>query len=123
MWHQLAYTPYTLFKLLQGQLLAVGGEKNLTTERQLPFTCTVYTSQRACSSPKRMLLWALDYRIALNFRGSLISRILQIFNHARKYFSENFWHAACSVRMQRIREIIPTKFSKIASCENLDSKI
>ena len=34
------------------------------------------------------------YRIALNFRGSLISRISRIFSHSRKYFNEIFWHAA-----------------------------
>ena len=31
-----------------------------------------------------------SYRIALIFRGSLISRILRISNHLRNYFSENF---------------------------------
>ena len=29
---------------------------------------------------------------------------------------------ACSVRVQRIREIISTNFSKIAICENLDPR-
>ena len=38
------------------------------------------------------------YRIALNFRGSLISQILQIFNCSRKYLNKNFWHVACGVR-------------------------
>ena len=43
--------------------------------------------------------------IAWNLRGSLILRISQIFNRSRKCFNENFWHAACSVRVQWIREI------------------
>ena len=59
------------------------------------------------------------YHIALNFRGSLISRI---FNCSQKYFNESFWHAACSVRVQRVHEIISMKSSKIAICENLDPR-
>ena len=59
------------------------------------------------------------YCIAQNFRGSLISRI---FNCSRKYFNENSWYAACGVRVQRVREIISTKSSKIAIRENLDPR-
>ena len=62
----------------------------------------------------------LEYRIALNFCVSLISWISQIFNCSRKLFQRNFWYAACTVRVQQIRKIISTKFSKIAICENLD---
>ena len=62
------------------------------------------------------------YCIALNFRGSLFSRISCIFNHSRKYFNEKFWHAACSVRVQQIREINSMKSSKIAIRENLDPR-
>ena len=57
------------------------------------------------------------YRIALNFRGSLISRI---FSRLRKYSNENFWYAVCSVRVQQIHESISMKSSKIAIHENLD---
>ena len=53
----------------------------------------------------------------LKFHRSLIS---QIFNRSQKYFNENFWHAACSVRVQRIRKIISAKSSQIAIHENLD---
>ena len=63
-----------------------------------------------------------QYCIALYFCRSLISRILQIFNHSRKYFNENFWHMACSVRMQQIRKTISTKSSKIAIHKNLDPR-
>ena len=58
-----------------------------------------------------------NYHIALNFRGSLISRNSWIFNCSRKYFNENVWHVACGVHVQRIRE---TKSSKITFRENLD---
>ena len=60
--------------------------------------------------------------VAQNFRGSLISRILRIFNRLRKYFNKNFWLAACSVCMQRIQEIISTNSSKIAIRKNLDPR-
>ena len=60
--------------------------------------------------------------IALNFRGSLMSRILQIFNHSQKYFNENLWHMAFGVRVQWICKIISTKSSEIAIRENLDSQ-
>ena len=69
--------------------------------------------------------WKLNfahYHIALNFHGSLISWILQIFNRLWKYFNESFWHAACGVCVQRIHEIISMKSSKIAICENLDPR-
>ena len=44
--------------------------------------------------------------IALNFCRSFIS---WIFNSLQKYFNGNFWHAACSVHVQRIHELISTK--------------
>ena len=68
----------------------------------------------------RLPMYKFVYRIALNFSGFLISRISRIFNCLRKHFKGNFWHAACSVHIQRIRKIISTKTSKIAIRENLD---
>ena len=61
-------------------------------------------------------------RIALNFRWSLISRISRIFNCLRKYFNENFWYAACGVRVQVDlfqRNLQKSLFAKIYTLENL----
>ena len=78
---------------------------------------------------RKSILSASIYRIALNFHGSLISRI---FNRFQQYFSKNFWHTACSVRVQQIRKIIsikplftknldPRKFSAIRYIYNYEA--
>ena len=60
----------------------------------------------------------LAYRIALIFRGSLISRTSRIFNRSRKYFNKKFWHAACSVRVHAansrnyFNEIFKNRYSR-----------
>ena len=79
-------------------------------------------------TPTNLTVWRAlsalysEYRIALNFRGSLISWISRIFNHLRKYFNKNFRHAACGVCAQWVREIISMKSSKIAIRKNLDPR-
>ena len=64
----------------------------------------------------------VKHHIVLNFRRSLISRILWIFNHSRKISMKNFWDTVCSVRVQRICKIISTNSSQIAIHKNLDPR-
>ena len=43
-----------------------------------------------CNNSGFLLVQVLNYRIALKFRVSLISRISRIVNHSQNYFNENF---------------------------------
>ena len=84
----------------------------------LPLTMlTVTVTLQPCLS-----LSSPYYSIALNFRGSLISRISRIFNCLRKYFNESTQRAVCacsefaklSHEIFAIRENLdPQKFSDI----------
>ena len=69
-----------------------------------------------------MIEFMLSTPYSAKFSWVFISRISRIFNCSWIYFNENFWHVACSVCVQWIREIISMKSLKIAVCENLDPR-
>ena len=53
----------------------------------------IFRTECHCSTPQCPVhLVGCYYRLAQNFRGSLISRISRISNRSRNYFNENFWH-------------------------------